>query len=373
MNATRVDVAHELAAVREMAVLQKSYVNSAYATGSLLAGFGTPTSDFDVIILVSGDGDKDRARRDGACRRDSSERADVEVFTVGEFADVVESCADFRGATARIHRLAQAIRLLSQFTAAMHVLKPSDQLANFSKLIAARRDALVQISVLRSVIYGNNMHEDLLGNLAVGDEVGVLRRSHDYLNFGLDAWCTSHGSVYPDDKFKWVWRRLNLVLSSERELSELRVLHVPETVRGLMPDVAGRRREVTQALLTQALLAAWALDPRPYAVPVLPRWSAAAGTLRRSPEWMPTRTADAWGLGANYRFYEMPVEAVIAWACAGGRTSAELVTMVVEQSRAAFGVSVAPAGARRAVRRLLDCGALHGGTMRQPAAPEPTA
>ena len=360
VNAERLDVGRELAMVEKMTLLQKPYVNSGYATGSILAGLGTPTSDLDVIVLVGGDSDKDLARQEGALRRHGRERADVDVLTVDEFADVVGSCADFQTAWAdsRIFRLGLAVRLLSQFTAAMHVIKPSAELSSFSKRIASQRHALVQISIARSVIYGNNMQEDLLGLTAVSDEVGMLRRSHDYLNFGLDAWCTSHGSVYPDNKFKWLWRRLNLVLHSERELAELRALHVPETATGQLPDVARRRREVSQALLAQALLTAWAQNPQPFAVPILPRRATPVATLWRSPDWMPTRTPDAWGLGANYRFYEMPVEAVIAWTCAGGRMSTELEAIVIGQSRAAFGSDVGLAGARRAVARLLDCGAL---------------
>ena len=357
------DLQRELEALSEIPILGKPYVNSAFATGSLLAGFGTPTSDFDVIVLVRGESDKERAKQDGALRRHGSVRADVEVFTLDEFAGAIADCADFSKAwrTARIYRIAAAVRLLSQFTAAALVLKSSAELADFSDRIAAQRAELMRISVMRSVIYGNNAQEDLIGLIEAGDEVGTLRRSHGYLDFGIDAWCTSRGSIYPDDKFKWLWRRLNLVLSSEPELAALRALHVPETVTEPIPGVASRRRDTAQALLAQAVLAAWALNPGAFAVPVLPAWDGPGRpdeTLRRSANWMPTRTSEAWGVGASYRYYQVPTTGAIAWACASGRTRAELEEIVAVKYRAGFGGNATGAEIHRTVSQLLDIGAI---------------
>ncbi len=356
------DLQRELGALSEMAMLRKPYVNSAYATGSLLAGFGTPTSDLDVIVLVRSGSDKELAKQDGALRRHGSVRADIEVFTLDEFAEAIGACADFRAAweANRIYRIALAVRLLSQFTAAALVLKPSAELTDFSDQIAAQRAELMRISVMRSVIYGNNAQEDLLGLVEDGDEIGAIRRSHGYLDFGIDAWCTSRGSIYPDDKFKWVWRRLNLVLSSERELATLRTLHVPETVVEPVPEVASRRGDTAQALLAQAALAAWAPNPSAFAVPVLPVWDGPDDTLHRSANWMPTRTPDAWGLGASYRYHQVPTAAAIAWACASGRTRTELETIVAEKCRTGFGADVGLPAVRRAIDQMLDFGAIRG-------------
>lgn len=363
MNAGRLDVERELAALSGMDVLQQPYVNAAYATGSLLAGFGTPTSDLDVILLVASSADKDLAMRDGAIKRHELPRADFEVFTVDEFAEAVGSCADFRIVwnAGRLFTIAKALRLVSQFTAAVQVLKPSAELAEFGRRIAEQRAALIQLSVVRAAILGNHTNEALLGLISVKDEVGVLRRSHDYLEFGLDAWCTARGAIYPDEKSKWLWHRLNLVSPGERELASLRALYVPEVVTQPMPDVVRRRMDTTQALLAQALLAAWAPNPQACQVPVLPQWAAPGGTLWRSRNWMPTRTPDAWGLGTEFRFFEMPVTAVMAWACAGGRTRTELETIVVDRCRSAFGTDVQPATARSVIAKLLVRGALRVG------------
>ncbi len=373
MRAGQLDIERELAMIRELDIMSKPYVNAAYATGSLLAGFGTPTSDLDVILLVTSGADKDLALRDGASKRRGPARADFDVLTLDELAAAVGSCADFRTAwdTGRFFSIAERVRLLTPFAAGVRVLKPSAELAELSTRIAAQRATLIQLSVMRSAILANSTQEALLGLMEVNDEVGMLRRSHDHLEFCLDAWCTSRGALYPDDRFKWLWHRLNLVLSGERELGTLRDLYVPETVTKPMPDVTQRRLVTAQALLAQALLAAWALDPRAYAVPILPRWTGRGDTLWRSMDWMPTRTPDAWGLGPEFRFYQMPVPAIIAWACAGGRTSTEIETIVVDHCRIAFGTDIPPATARSAIGRLLDCGAIRG--CPPSAAPEQTA
>jgi hypothetical protein len=354
------DVEHQLAIVAGMDVLQRPYVSAAYATGSLIAGLGTPTSDLDVILLVDRDEDKERAKSDGAIRRHESVRADFEVFTLAEFTGIVAACADFRTAwdTGRIHRLAQPVRLLSQFTAAARVLKPSMELSALSRRIEEQRAVLIRLSVGRAVNYGNNVHEDVVGLSAVGDEISALRRSHDYLNYGLDAWCTAHGSIYPDDKFKWLWRRLSQLLPDTDELAALRAMYVPELAAGPVPGLVQQRVDTTQALLAQALLTAWAPDSRSWRLPVLPPGPAAGSLLWRSPDWMVTRTPDAWGLGVNLDFYKVPVQAVIAWACSSGRTRDELAAMVTEQSAAAFGLDVEPAAAQALIERLTGRGAV---------------
>jgi Nucleotidyltransferase domain len=355
------DLDRQLAIVAGMDVLRRPYVTAAYATGSLVAGFGTPTSDVDVIVLVDKDADKDTAKRDGAIRRHESVRADFEVFTLDEFSAMVAACADFRAAwdSGRIHRLAQPVRLLSQFIAGVRVLKPSAELAALSARISEQRDALIRLSVGRASMYGNNTHEDVLGLIEVSDEIGVLRRSHDYLRFGMDAWCTARGSVYPDDRFKWLWHRLTDLLRDAGELALLRSLYVPELVTEPAPDTASLRVDVTQALLAQALLAAWAPNPGCYRVPVLPCWpSAGQHPLWRSPDWMVIRTPTAWGLGAGFNFYKMPVQAVIAWACASGRDRCQVAAMVIEQSTAAFGVKTGLAAAESLIDRLVARGAI---------------
>jgi hypothetical protein len=77
---------------------------------------------------------------------------------------------------------------------------------------------------------------------------------------------------------------------------------------------------------------------------------------------MPIRTPDAWALGAGFQFQEMSIPAVVAWACAGGRTRDELAALVAQRSRTAFGLDVRPAAAQSVVNRLIGRGALQLGT-----------
>lgn len=363
------DVERELAAVATLDVLQRPYVNSAYATGSLLAGLGTRTSDIDVVLLVEADARKELAKQDKALRRhdpsrsDWAERVDFQVFTVDEFTEMVDTCMDYAATwdAGRVYTIGPALRVLSQFTAAARMVKPSAALTELSQRIAAHRSALVQLSIAHTVLYANNTHEDLVGLIAEKDDIAVLRLSHRHLELGLDAWCTAQGLIYPDVKFKWLWRRLGRAVTSERELSALRELYVPETATGPTHDVGLRRVDTTQALLAQALLAAWATDPSSLALPILSRWDTAEPTLWRCSDWMPIRTSDAWRLGADFRFLRFPVAAAVVWACAGGRPDSEVETIVVAQCRAAFGLDIDRTGARAAIDQLLECGALRRG------------
>jgi hypothetical protein len=360
MDASGVDVERDLTTLRNLELLHQPYVNSAYVTGSLLAGLGTPTSDLNVIVLVGDADDKELARRAGALRRHGPNRADFQVFTLAEFASAIEECADASAAweKGRIYRLAQPVRLVSQFTAAMQVLKPSQELARFADLIAGARSDLVRISVLRAVIYGNNAHEDLLGMAEQGDEVGVLRQSHEYLKFGLDAWCTCHGALYPDVTFKWLWRRLNLTCPGAQELAALRDVYVSETAALPVAEVPWLRIDIAQALLAQALLTAAAADPAPLRAPVLPRQAGDRDALWRSPQWMAMRTSDAWGLGSPVGYRKVPVATVVAWAFASGRDSDELEEVTMRRTRAVTGTALPPAGAQAAIRWLADHGAI---------------
>jgi hypothetical protein len=360
----RLNVDRAVKTLSTMPLLREPFVNCAYATGSLLAGLGTPTSDLDVIILVEEETDKELAKQDKGRWRRGGIPADFEVFTVAEFAGFVNSCADYRTVwnTASIYHLGEAVRQVCQFAAATRVLKSSAALTDFGARITAHRQALVHISVMAAVIQGNKTQEDVLGLVWDEDEIGLLRRSHDYLRFGLHAWCTSQGSIYPDPKGKWLWRRLHQVLSDEQALAVLRELYVPEVMAGPVPDVALRRTDTTQALLAQALLAAWTRDATtPDSAPLLPRWDAPDRTLWRSSDWMPTRTPDAWGLGADFVFHQVSLPAFAAWAWAGGRAGPELATLVVERCRAALGIEVRPAAAQSAIGHLLKCGALRKG------------
>jgi hypothetical protein len=355
VSATRLATEPDLAALADLEILRKPYVNAAYATGSRLAGLGTPTSDLDVILVVASDADKDAAVRDGALKRRGRAPIDVDIVTLVEFADAVDSCADFRATWESDRRrcLSRALPLLSKFTAGVHVVKPSAELTELSERVMVNLPALVQLAVVRAATLGYHTNEALFGLALDGDEVAVLRRSHDFLALGLDAWCTSRGSIYADGLYKWVWRRLSRLVRDGPELAALRALYVPETVTVPVPDVARRRVDVAQGLVAQALLGAFATHP--LAVPVLPLWAAPPGALWRSPRWMPTRTSYAWGLGEGLRFLEVPVTAIMAWACASGRTSADLAAFVAEE----FGVE--SAGAWSAVQRLLACGALTAG------------
>jgi hypothetical protein len=366
VNVVELDVEREVEALAALDVLDRPYVNSAYVTGSLLAGLGSATSDFDVVLLVDGDADKAHAKRDKATRRhdpargDREERVDYQVFTVAEYTAFVAGCTDFRATwdAGRMYRIGDGLRAVSQFSAAARILRPSTELQALRDRIAERRADIVRLAVTHTGLYANNTHEDLLGLAAQQDLVAPLRLSLRHLELGLDAWCTARGFLYPDVKYKWVWRRLTSVLQDEEALAVIRQLYLPETASAPVPDVAARRLELTQALLAQALLASWAVDQRGCAVPVLPRWATGPGRLRRDPGWMPLRTSGAWRLGADFRFVRQPLPTMVAWAFAGGRSDDELAATVAEYCTTAFAAPTGPAEARAAIDELRRRGAL---------------
>jgi len=363
------DLDRELAAIGALDVFRQPYVNSAYATGSLLAGLGTRTSDIDAVLLVDREESKLQARRDKATRRhdpsrsDWAERVDFQVFTVDEFTEFVDTCTDFDTIwdAGRMYTTGPALRVLSQFAAAAHVLKPSADLDELARRLATHHSSIVRLAVMHTVLYANNTHEDLVGLIAEDDTPAVLRLSHRHLEFGLDAWCTAFGPLYPDVKFKWLWRRMRRGLPEGPELDALCALYLPEGATEQPPDIALRRLDTTQALLTQALLAAWANDPQAYRVPVLSRWEAEPESLWRSADWMPIRTSTMWRLGADFRFLRVSLTSAVAWACAGGRPADELETMVIDRCRVGHGIDVGPAEVRAAIDDLLECGALRRG------------
>jgi hypothetical protein len=366
VNVVGLDLEREVAALGALEILDRPYVNSAYVTGSLLAGLGTATSDLDIVLLVANEADKLRAKQDKATRRhdparsDREERVDYQVFTVAEFTAFVNGCTDFRAAwdAGRVYRIGEGLRALTQFTAAARILRPSTELKALHDRIVAHRSDLIRLAVAHTVLYANNTHEDLLGLAAQQDTVALLRLSLRHLEFGLDAWCTGRGFIYPDVKYKWVWRRLNQVLDDAEALDAIGELYLPEMASQPVPDVASRRLDMTQALLAQALLASWAVDQRGCAVPVLPRWVAAPSGLRRCPDWMPLRTSGAWRLGADFRFIQQPLPAAVTWAFAGGQPDEELETIVIEYCHVAFGEPVDAATVRSAISELLRQGAL---------------
>lgn len=353
-----------LASLPELDLLRRPYVEAAYATGSVLAGIGTSASDVDVIVLVDQDSDKASSREDKALRRHGNVRYDFEVFSRAEYEAMLDQVLGFRTVweTGQLYHVDRALRMVTQVLAGTRVMKSSRFLEESFGRIAASRREIIRVSVAHAANFGNNAHEDLMGFLRDGDEVGALRRSHVHLEFALDAWCTARGAAYPDVKHKWIWRRLDRVLDGT-EMAAVRELFVPELARVGIADVAVHRLDASQALLAQAQLAAWAEDPRSFTIPVLPRRAHGEdGQVWRDPGGMTIRTPDAWGLGVDFEYVDTPLTGAIAWAYAGGRSVPELASVVQEKARFAFHLGVGDAAARSAVERLLSNGILHAGS-----------
>jgi hypothetical protein len=149
------------------------------------------------------------------------------------------------------------------------------------------------------------------------------------LELAVDAWCVAHGELYPDEKFKWLWRRLRRV-PAPMGSTDLADCYLSELAgceeRGW--DLVSRRVELAQGLLARSLLVAWdqhVVEEQPADIPGEP---ATAWPLRRSTAWHAQRLEDGWRIARDGESYDVPVTAAIAWAYAERRSVDDLVERV---------------------------------------------
>ena len=306
-------------------------VDSCYATGSIVAGLGTSTSDIDLIVLAR-DSQAKLNFNDTLQGLVQAPRLDVEIYSRDEFGEFIECCSRYdvtAGRSDRLYRIVHPLKILRQLSSGCHVIKDSPAFQAFHSRIIRIRPMLRRLALAQAVVFGANTQEDLLGFLADGDPIGSLRRSHDLLEFGLDALCIARDQLYPDERMKWLWRRLLMTGLDDARLAWLERLYVPETspADDLLP---WRRLDVSQGLLAEAMVACWSpSNALTLSTPGVVDHQA-SNRLWRSPQWYLTRTDDEWLLACADDAYSVPITSAYAWARASSSTREALARDVVE-------------------------------------------
>ncbi|MGW0358941.1 hypothetical protein ACWDXV_32545 [Nocardia nova] len=337
-------------------------IDSCYATGSIVAGLGTSTSDIDLVMLVAD------ARAKASFLEElpgplCSPLIDIEVYTFSELEGFIELCSHYSvppDRASRLYRVGPPLKVLSQLSSGCEVIKDSAVFAAYRSRITELRPMLRRLGLARAAVFGANTQEDLLGFLVDEDAVGSFRRSHDLLEFGLDALCIARNQIYPDERMKWLWRRLQSCGLADAELSMLERQYVPEAHRN-DDTLPWRRLDTFQGLLAEAMLACWLTVPGVAPVPIVDY--TATKRVWRSPRWRLFRSDDAWLLASADRMLTVPVTAAFVWARASSMTRSRLIDHVVEAT-AATGISLRRGTVARVLHSMEEMGTLIHGDFR---------
>lgn len=333
-------------------------VNCYWVTGSVTAGLGTPASDLDVTVVTS----DDPGRVPGGIRRGQywvdSRRVDVNVQPVAWLRQLVDSVGSYVACsmdTGQLYTPEPVLKAVAQLHAGVRIVKDSTEFAGVRSALHRGEIDFRRLLIARAAMCSHNTQEDLAGFIADGDFDSAVLRARDLLMFGLDAWTVACGEPYPGNK--WLWRRLNRVLTDADALSFIRDMLLPgSAVAASDFSYLHRVNTLNQTLLTQALLRCWSVKPREAADPVIP--DMAADGVWRTPGWSLNRTVDQWCLGDRRSAFATPVTAAICWAFANGLPPEVLVETVIERSATWFEIKITQVTAVSLVTKLTEIGAV---------------
>ena len=338
-------------------------VNCSWVSGSLTANLGTPTSDIDITVIVNpgierGAGDSEVRSGQYLVQK---RRVDVEVRSLTwleELKSAVRAYSVTAADSSQLFTDESILKAVAQLRSGIRIINDSASFSATRAALAGNEIEFRRLLISRSAMYANNTQEDLVGFILDGDHDSALIRGRDLLMFGLDAWATVRGELYPGGK--WIWRRLQRVVTDSGTLRVIRELVLPGPRTSPLPYLY-RLNTVNQTLLAQALLLSWSTDPRRVVEPVLPDLSACG--LWRGPYWTPNRLADHWYLTDRREGLSVPFTAVLCWALAGGLARAELVAEVVGRSADWFDTRVSAATIESLIDELVKRGALAEGSL----------
>jgi predicted nucleotidyltransferase len=342
-------------------------IDSYWVTGSVTAGFGTPTSDFDITVVAAGGSDGHAEVRPGQYKV-GGRRVDVEVRPIEWFDELVGSVGSYVASSvdgSQLYTPEQTLKSVAQLHAGVRIVKDSPHFARTRAALEEGEIDFRRLLIARAAMYANNTQEDLVGFIADGDCASAALRARDLLGFGVDAWTTAQGEYYPGNK--WLWRRLNKVVTDRHILDRLWEALVPGAPAcGSDFIYAHQANALNQTLLAQSLLSVWssaAAEPRD---PVLPDPSAEG--LWRTPGWTVNRLSDQWCISDRRTALHIPVSAAICWAFANGLSQETLTELVVATSARWFGVRMAVRTAESVLAKLIEVGAIADGGLADLAA-----
>jgi len=329
-------------------------IDCSWLTGSIPAGLGTPTSDLDLIVIA------DPAPTASGQHDVDGRRVDVSMHPLAWLTDAVAATVPYRATIADNSQLftpEPVLKVVSQLYAGIAVLKDSPAFAQAREELEAGDAEFRRLLIGREAMYANNTYEDLAGFIRDGDVESALARSRDLFEFGLSAWCTARGQVYPGTK--WLWRKLNRVVT---DLAIFKAAYLPETT-GTVADLQSvhAKHTLTQTLLGQALLLSWSKLPEARLEPEVP--NPAAEGLWRTPGHMPMRFTDVWCLSSGRDLITVPFTAIVCWTFANGVPVDDLVTRAADYCRDQFRIAVSLQTIRSLVDRLVEMDVIGAGTV----------
>lgn len=322
--------------------------------GSLVAGYGTPRSDVDLLVLV----ERDPATTGGSPLSPGSsntDRVDIETISLSRAHALLAELSTYDvhlDNTSQLYRVSDALELQGRLTAGPRSIRDSDGLRSLLELARSVAGTTRRLRVSRATLLANNTLEDTLGFLAIEDFRSALYSVNTLLQFAMDALCSALGDPYFGHK--WNVQRLRKVLEGTSYLAHLvTVLDSPGVPTAPMID---RRIGLAQQMLVSANVTAWL----PKSVPLtLPSGVARRNTLRRGDHWHFLKSADVWFMSDGARSFTVPWTAVLVWGLADGLLPDELGALARDEVAKYLDRSVPPQLGHSLVARLRDMGALH--------------
>jgi hypothetical protein len=205
------DAADHLALARSI-VSGYADVVTAYISGSLVEGYGTPTSDLDVFLITGGSTSAVAA---------SAASFDLSDHSIAiDFADTISTdtevwpLATVREMSAVLvydgGEWADALSVDDAWLTFAHRLRvgvPVQNEAVFRSLHGEFDWPSVALLLRdKNLAVYNNLADDAAGAIATGDPMTSLLVSRDALGTAMDAYLASRGATNP--KAKWRWRKL---------------------------------------------------------------------------------------------------------------------------------------------------------------------
>jgi hypothetical protein len=295
---------------------------ASFLAGSLVEGFGTPTSDVDVYLLSDDDVPGRRQYRFGATRVDAHLMSWAYLAATLDRLSATVLASDGTAPPPEERDLVLAARLWTSrpVTGAAALVQVRERVVfpRLRQLVAHARLTTVHTAL-----------EDYAGLRAVGDLDGALQVARVALLAAAKAVAATEGEVYPGDK--WAFRQLARSAPPEFPLATLVRLHRGDPATG--PAWLSELASFVQLLARRVATLGWQHVP----AAAWPAWpdgaSAAAGGTRGTlslttvPDMFPRPFDDGVVLTRpGDRRVRLSHDVALVWALCDGVSEAELVT-----------------------------------------------
>jgi predicted nucleotidyltransferase/nitrogen fixation-related uncharacterized protein len=301
-------------------VITHESVDSAWMSGSLLAGLGTPTSDVDIFVMLKPGAVPDQGMRqifgDG-------QRVDLEFYEVETIQRVVDTVAAFE----LTHRtmapvwvpedeLDVAIRLTYA-----DPLKQSDTLSRLQDQLHSNQTKLRQLLLARWAVEANNHLEDFEGAYLGGDFPSTALVGQSLMLVAGKALAAAAGDIYFGRK--WTYHQLRRSAGSTFPIEEFIRFQLGRW------DERGMERgyEEFTAFLQTCLTAAQTLGWNSVAdLSRWPHWTRDSAGPVRHPSYNAIRLTD--GVELNWELHRQLIvkpDVALLWGLCNGQSEDAIV------------------------------------------------